>query len=76
MWKRLLTLGMLLSLTACGTLSSTPVSPTPTQGISTAYPKVACLVWKTITFDRLKDTTETILEVKAGNVAREAYCGA
>lgn len=39
-----------------------------------AAKELACLSWKTITFDRLKDTLETISEVKASNSAREAFC--
>lgn len=70
-------LGTMLCLLGCSTLSSTRESPIPIPATKATQedPKLACLVWKPIAFDRLKDTTETILEVKASNAARKGYCG-
>jgi hypothetical protein len=63
---------MLVSVTACST-------PTPcVLPTLTPVTKVIvdwCAVDKPITFDRLKDTDETILEVKSHNAKWAAQCG-
>lgn len=76
---------VLWTLTACA--NQTPTAETDVlTGVTLGEPQpatqvpmnavpIACLAWKTITFDRLKDTLETISEVKASNAARAAYCG-
>jgi hypothetical protein len=69
----LLTLSLLPILTACA-------SPTSTAAIKAAEanppPASTCAVFKTITFDRLKDTLPTIQRVKDSNARRLALCGA
>jgi hypothetical protein len=68
----LLTLSLLPILTLSG-------CQTPTPGISAATssppPVAICTVFKIITFDRLKDTEDTIRQVKDSNARRDALCG-
>jgi hypothetical protein len=62
-----------VSLTACA-------HPTPTAAIDQAAanppPTAVCAVFKTITYDRLKDTLATIQQVKDSNARRAALCAA
>lgn len=62
-----LTLVLLLILAACASRTPTPVI----DGAASA-----CVEFKPITFDRLKDTEETIREVKDHNAAWTALCAA
>lgn len=67
MWTlpRLLPLSGLLTLcltTACASPPQTPVTS-------------ACTAFPRITFSRLKDTEETIRQVKAYDAGRDAICG-
>lgn len=84
--RRLMTLALLLTLTACGTQRSSETQ-TPTVATngsiatsSKGLPRqpsdkeIACLSWKIISFDRLKDTLQTIAEVKSNNAARRTFC--
>lgn len=68
----LLTLSLLPILTACA-------GSIPTREISAATssppPVAICTVFKIITFDRLKDTEDTIRQVKDSNARRDALCG-
>ena len=54
-------------LAACAT--QTPIAETNTP------PASACAAFSRITFDRLKDTDDTIKQVKAYDAARDALCG-
>jgi hypothetical protein len=71
-WSVLWMLPLLLIAALCGTLTAC-ASPTRTPVTSGA---VACMAFKPITFDRLKDTDETIREVKDYNAAWTALCAA
>lgn len=68
LWRLpLLLIGTLsLTLAACA-----PPIPTPETKAS-----VVCVAFKPITFDRLKDTDETIREVKDYNAAWVSLCAA
>lgn len=67
MWTlpRLLPLSGLLTL--CLIAVSGCQTPTPVTSACTAFPR--------ITFSRLKDTEETIRQVKAYDAGRDAICG-
>lgn len=58
---------LILILTACATPTPIPATNTP--------PASACAAFARISFDRLKDTDETIRQVKAYDAARDALCG-
>ena len=74
-WLRpvLLTPLLIATLTACAAQTPTP----GTEAVAPAKPEPAtgCAAFARITFDRLKDTDETIRQVKAYDAARDAICG-
>lgn len=59
-----LILPLCVILPACAHQNPTPV----TDG--------ACVVFPRLTFDRLEDTLDTIVQVKAYDARRDAVCGA
>jgi len=65
---RLLLLGMMSLPAGC---LSTP--QTRIEGTEAAIVAQVCRAWVPITYSS-KDTAATVLEVRAGNAARDAYC--
>lgn len=63
---------LLLSLGACGTLTRTAGISNPAPATT---PASACSAFSRISFSRLHDTPETIVQVKAYDAARDALCG-
>lgn len=66
MFTRLMSLPLLLSaslLTSCANRPPTVVTD------------AGCVTFKRLTFDRLKDTDQTIEQVKAYDARRDAICG-
>lgn len=61
----LFALGLLGSLTAC---------ESPTRSVGTE-PSAFCLIAQPIIFDRLRDTEETIAQVKEHNAVGVKLCG-
>lgn len=54
-----------ITLSACAHLTPTPVSDAPSA---------ACSTFRLVSFDRLKDTEETIIQIKAHNAAWRCLC--
>lgn len=67
-FARLSVLGTMCCLGACQ-----PMALTPTVAIDTRTAEQVCSVWKAVSYSS-KDTSQTQLEVRANNAAREAYC--
>lgn len=68
--RRTLLIGPLLLIPAA---CASPIQ-TPAISLSSQVP-IACTAFSRISFDRLKDTDETIRQVKAYDAARDAVCG-
>ena len=66
--RMLLLPSLLATLAACET-------PTPTPATEAA-PVNPCTIFGLITFDRLKDTPQTIVQIKAYNAGYTKLCGA
>jgi len=64
---RLLLLAFALILTSCATTGTGAISPQAVERICSAWPAVS---WSS------RDTAETIIDAKANNAARAAFCGA
>lgn len=61
----LLSVSCAIILSACETLTPTPAPDAPAA---------ACSTFRRISFDRFKDTEETIIQIKAHNVAWRCLC--
>lgn len=76
--KRALRLMLLTALPSLILLSCALQTPTPATSADTAAGVVTdtgCVAFARLTFDRLKDTDETIRQIKAYDAARDAVCG-
>ena len=67
----------LLILAACANQTPTAVIDARSNEATAAQapPTAACVAFARLTFDRLKDTPETIVQIKAYDAARDALCG-
>ena len=71
MWfkpRTLLWFTLPLTLAACATPIPIPVTEAPPVDL-------ACSEFPRLTFDRLKDTPETIVQIKAYDAGRDKLCG-
>ena len=66
----LLMLAVLSLLAGCEAIRTIPTTETESRIAADV-----CRVWHTITYSGSGDTAETILQVRANNAARAAYCG-
>lgn len=62
----------MLAMTSC-LAGCQLIPPTRTAATETAIVSQVCRAWVPITYSS-KDTAQTVLEVRANNAAREAYC--
>lgn len=68
----LLPLSLSLILCACQTQTA---ATKPVVDVRTVQTDTGCTAFARITFSRLKDTAETITQIKAYDAARDAVCG-
>lgn len=75
----LLVLGMTSCLAACQTTLGSVLTPTSAKAEKTVAAQADDLctrAWKPITYSRKNDSAQTVLEIRANNAARDAYCSA
>jgi hypothetical protein len=73
-WKSSTAAACALLLTLATGCSTASLSITPTQTTETRIAADVCSVWLPVSYSASQDTAETVLRVRAGNAARDAYC--